>query len=224
MPRTARVTAAPATLLKGKKGKARPAAAQAGIAALARAVEACRRCPLYKDTFHGVIGEGLAPAAIMLIGEQPGDQEDRAGRPFVGPAGRILDQALDQAGLDRALVYVTNTVKHFKHEQRGKRRLHKRPNRDEVEACAWWLDKELLMVQPKLIVALGVTAATALAGRPVVLSRTRGQVIPFRNEQRGVVTLHPSAVLRAPDDAGRRQMLKQLVTDLRLAVKLAADA
>ena len=224
MPRTARVIAAPATLLRGKQGKARPAAAQAGIAALAPAVEACRRCPLYKDTFHGVVGEGPAPAAIMLVGEQPGDQEDRAGRPFVGPAGRVLDQALDQAGLDRALVYVTNVVKHFKHEQRGKRRLHKRPNRDEVEACSWWLDKELALVRPKLVVALGVTAASALAGRAMVLSRVRGQVVPFRSELRGIVTLHPSAILRAPDDAGRRQNLQQLVTDLRRAVKLAADA
>jgi DNA polymerase len=199
-----------------------PAAAHAAIAALGRAVEACRRCPLYKDTFHGVIGEGPAPAAMMVVGEQPGDQEDQAGRPFVGPAGRILDQAFADADVDRALVYVTNAVKHFKHEQRGKRRLHKRPNRDEVEVCAWWLDQELSVVRPKVIVALGVTAAQSLMGRTVVLARERGKTLAMRGGFQGVVSLHPSAILRMPDQAARREALRALAADLRRAAQLAA--
>ena len=199
-----------------------PTAAQKKLADLGRAVEACRRCPLYKDTFHGVIGEGAATAKLMVVGEQPGDQEDRAGRPFVGPAGRILDSAFEKAGIDRATLFVTNAVKHFKHEPRGKRRLHKRPNRDEVEICSWWLDQELAVVKPKIVVALGVTAAQCLAGRNVVLSKERGKVLDFRGDTKGVVTLHPSAILRMPDETAKAQAFKQLVADLKRAAKLAA--
>jgi DNA polymerase len=159
----------------------------------------------------------------MLIGEQPGDQEDLAGRPFVGPAGKMLDRALAEAGVDRTKVYVTNIVKHFKNEPRGKRRLHKKPNRSEVEVCKVWFDQELALVRPLLVVAMGVTAASALAGKTVTLSRLRGQVIAFANagNQQGVVTIHPSSILRAPDEAGRRTAYAGLVKDLKLAVKAA---
>ena len=137
----------------------------------------CRRCPLYRNATQTVFGEGPIDAALVLVGEQPGDQEDREGRPFVGPAGRILDLALEKAGLDRRSIYVINAVKHFKHEQRGKRRLHKHPNRDEVEKCRWWLDQELVLVKPRLVIALGALAARALMGRTVILSRERGRVL-----------------------------------------------
>lgn len=142
---------------------------------LAADAAGCERCPLYKDATQTVFGEGPAPATIMMVGEQPGDQEDRAGRPFVGPAGQILDRALGEVGLVRETIYVTNVVKHFKHEMRGKRRLHKRPNQDEIKKCRWWLDKEIAVVRPKLIVALGATAAQALAGRKLTLTRERGK-------------------------------------------------
>jgi uracil-DNA glycosylase family protein len=160
----------------------------------------------------------------MLVGEQPGDQEDLAGRPFVGPAGKMLDRALVDAGVERTEVYVTNVVKHFKNEPRGKRRLHKKPNRYEVEVCKVWFDQELALVRPQLVVAMGVTAASALAGKAVTLSRLRGQVVAFANAggQQGVVTIHPSSILRAPDEAGRRAAYAGLVKDLKLAVKAVA--
>src|SRR6476659_6239384 len=188
---------------------------------LAHAINTCRRCDLWKNATQGVPGEGAAHARIMLIGEQPGDQEDLAGRPFVGPAGKMLDKALLEAGIDRAHVYVTNIVKHFKNEPRGKRRLHKKPNRYEVEVCKVWFDQELALVQPQLVVAMGVTAASALAGKAVTLSRLRGQVIGFANAggQPGMVTIHPSSILRAPDEAGRRAAYAGLVKDLKLALK-----
>lgn len=150
------------------RAKSEPASASnAGQAAaelcrVASEAAHCERCPLYRDATQVVFGEGPVGALIMLVGEQPGDQEDRVGRPFVGPAGHILDQALADVGLERGSAYVTNAVKHFKHEQRGKRRLHKRPNRDEVKACRWWLDQEFALVRPKLVVALGATAAHAI--------------------------------------------------------------
>lgn len=157
----------------------------------------------------------------MLVGEQPGDQEDRTGRPFVGPAGRVLDQALTEAGLDRSETYVTNAVKHFKHEQRGKRRLHKKPNRGEVQQCRWWLDKELALVQPKLVVALGATAAAELMQRTVVLARERGRALPFAGGIPALVTMHPSAILRMQDEAEKTQAFADLVADLKQAAKLA---
>src|SRR5579872_1754836 len=133
--------------------------ASARLAALAQEAASCQRCPLYKDATQTVFGEGNAAAALVLVGEQPGNQEDIQGHPFVGPAGAVLDRALAQAGLERSSVYVTNAVKHFKHEARGKRRLHKRPNRYEVEQCRWWLDREMAVIKPVLVVALGTTAA-----------------------------------------------------------------
>ena len=201
-----------------------PKPSAAKLAKVAREAKGCTRCPLYKNATQTVFGEGPAGARLMLVGEQPGDQEDLAGRPFVGPAGKMLDRALADAGIDRGKVYVTNVVKHFKNEPRGKRRLHKKPNRYEVEVCKIWFDQELALVRPQLVVALGVTAASALAGKAVTLSRTRGQVVAFANAggQRGIVTIHPSSILRVPDESGRRAAYEGLVKDLKLAVKAAA--
>lgn len=187
------------------------------LTALARAAEECTRCPLYLNATQVVFGEGPKHAAIMLIGEQPGDQEDRAGRPFVGPAGRILDSALKAAELDRAALFVTNAVKHFKNEPRGKRRIHKRPNAYEIERCRWWLDQEISLVDPDLIVALGATAARSLLGRSVVISRERGKVIGFAGNQRALVTIHPSAILRIREAEERDRALAAFIRDLRLA-------
>ena len=188
----------------------------------AREAAACTLCPLYRNATQTVFGEGPARADLMLAGEQPGDQEDLAGHPFVGPAGKVLDRALAEAGLDRKQTYLTNAVKHFKNEPRGKKRLHKRPNRYEVEVCRVWLRREIEIVRPRLIVALGVTAAVALAGRSVVLSRERGRVIDFADGQRGIVTAHPSSILRMPDQAARHSAFAALVKDLKAAVKNAA--
>jgi uracil-DNA glycosylase len=178
--------------------------------------------PLYRNATQTVFGEGAARAFLMLVGEQPGDQEDLAGHPFAGPAGKILDRAMTKAGLDRGKVWLTNAVKHFKNEPRGKKRLHKRPNRYEVEVCCVWLRQEISLVQPQLILALGVTAAVALARRPVVLSRERGRVIEFADGQRGMVTTHPSSILRMPDRKARHAAFAALVKDLKAAVKHAA--
>jgi len=158
----------------------------------------------------------------MLVGEQPGDQEALAGRPFVGPAGKLLDRALAEAGIDRGRVYLTNAVKHFKNEPRGKKRLHKRPNRYEAEVCKVWIDKEISLVRPVLILALGVTAAQSLTGRrTIVLSRERGRPLDLPGGQRGMVTIHPSAILRMPDEAARQVGFAGLVGDLKVAAKLA---
>jgi len=194
----------------------------ATLASIAREAKRCTRCPLYRNATQTVFGEGPARARLMLVGEQPGDQEDRAGHPFVGPAGKMLDRALADAGIDRDTVYVTNVVKHFKNEPRGKRRLHKKPNRSEVEVCKVWLDQELALVRPRLVLAMGVTAASALAGKAVTLSRTRGKLMVFVDGQQGMVTIHPSSILRAPDEAGRRAAYAGLVKDLKLALKSLA--
>ena len=157
----------------------------------------CRRCPLWRNATQTVFGEGPASAKMMLVGEQPGDREDQAGRPFIGPAGQILDQALEAAGVDRAKVYITNAVKHFKNEPRGKRRLHKKPDASEIEACRWWLDQEIALVRPRLTIALGATAAAALMRRPVTIGRVRGQAIESELG-RLWITVHPSYLLRLP--------------------------
>jgi uracil-DNA glycosylase len=198
-----------------------PAAATL-LKTVARAAASCTLCPLYRNATQTVFGEGAARAPIMLVGEQPGDQEDLAGHPFVGPAGKVLDRAMAEAGLDRKKVYLTNAVKHFKNEPRGKKRLHKRPNRYEVEVCRVWLRQEISLVRPQLILALGVTAAVALAGRPVVLSRERGRVIELADGQRGMVTTHPSSILRMPDQKARHAAFAALVKDLKAAAKQAA--
>jgi uracil-DNA glycosylase family protein len=198
-----------------------PAAATL-LKTVAKEAASCTLCPLYRNATQTVFGEGAARAPIMLVGEQPGDQEDLAGHPFVGPAGKVLDRAMAEAGLDRKKVYLTNAVKHFKNEPRGKKRLHKRPNRYEVEVCRVWLRQEISLVRPQLILALGVTAAVVLAGRPVVLSRERGRVIELADGQRGMVTTHPSSILRMPDQKARHAAFAALVKDLKAAAKQAA--
>ena len=191
---------------------------------LASEAARCQRCQLHRHATQVVFGEGTTDAAIMLVGEQPGDQEDRTGRPFVGPAGRLLDQALEQIGLDRTLVYVTNAVKHFKFEPRGKRRLHKRPNANEVRECRWWLQQELDLVGPRLIVALGFTAAHNLLRRAVVLADERGKRLTTPDGRACLVTVHPSALLRMPNETARQQAFASLVHDLKQAVALANSA
>jgi len=195
--------------------------AQVRIGLVAKKAAACTLCPLYRNATQTVFGEGPPGAPIMMVGEQPGDQEDLAGHPFVGPAGKLLDRAMAEAGLERKKAYLTNAVKHFKNEPRGKKRLHKKPNRYEVEVCRVWLRQEIDLVRPRLILALGVTAAVALAGRPVVLSRERGKVIDLADGQRGMVTVHPSSIRRMPDQAARHAAFAALVKDLRAAVKQA---
>jgi len=186
-----------------------------------RAAEAeCTRCPLYKDATQVVPGEGPTHARFMLVGEQPGDKEDHAGRPFVGPAGRILDQALADAGIPRKETFVTNAVKHFKHEMRGKRRLHKRPNAYEIERCKWWNDMERLIVKPQVVVALGATAARSLLGRVVTITKVRGEPIDLHDGSRLVVTIHPSALLRTEDEADKRAKYREFVADLKAAARL----
>jgi len=181
----------------------------------------CRRCPLYKHATQVVTGEGPRDAAVMFVGEQPGDQEDVQGKPFVGPAGHVLDRAFADAGIERGSVFITNAVKHFKFEQRGKRRLHKRPNAYEIERCKWWLDGELALVRPKLAVALGVTAARSLFGRAVTITATRGDFVPLPGHDGTdlFVTVHPSSLLRAPDDATRERNYKGFVADLRAVAR-----
>ena len=177
----------------------------------------CRRCDLYRNATQTVFGEGPPDARIMLVGEQPGDQEDLAGHPFVGPAGRLLDEALVEAGIDRAAIYVTNAVKHFKFEPRGKRRIHKKPDRPEIEACRFWLDRELAVLRPKLVVALGAIAGQALYGRPVKVLSERGSVSEDPRGFRLLLTVHPSMILRVPDAAAKKKAYAEFVRDLTLA-------
>jgi uracil-DNA glycosylase len=194
-------------------------AARLTLASVVRDAKDCQRCPLYRFATQIVFGEGPARASVMLVGEQPGDQEDLQGRPFVGPAGKILDRALADAGIDRSRIYVTNAVKHFKFEPRGKRRLHKKPNAGEIEACKWWLDQELELIKPALTVALGATAARALAGRPIAIGTARGRLMDLRDGLPGLVTIHPSFLLRVPDPDVKAQEYRRFVRDLRLIAK-----
>lgn len=181
----------------------------------------CRRCPLYRDATQAVGGEGGAKAALMLVGEQPGDKEDLAGQPFVGPAGGLLDSALIDAGVPRKSVYVTNAVKHFKFERRGKRRLHKRPNAAEIEACRWWLEQELAAIGPKAVVALGATAARSLLRRPVKIGQSRGVPIALTETLAVFVTVHPASLLRQRDARQRKIGYEQFVRDLQQAAAYA---
>ena len=190
------------------------------LATLRHKATGCRDCPLWRHATHTVFGQGPAHAQAMLIGEQPGAQEDLAGEPFVGPAGQLLDRALAEAGLDRRDLYLTNTVKHFKYETRGKARLHKRANAAEQAACRQWLAAELARVQPQLVVGLGAMAAQTLFGNAFRLSTQRGQWRDLGTPARGLATWHPSAVLRMPHADRRRQVYLELVTDLH-AVALA---
>ena len=191
---------------------------------LTLAEEACTRCPLYKDATQAVPGEGPSRAPFMLVGEQPGDKEDLAGKPFVGPAGRMLDQALHDAGIAREETFVTNAVKHFKHEMRGKRRLHKRPNNYEVERCKIWLDWERNLVKPSTIVALGVTAARSLTGRTATIGKVRGKRLALADGTLLVVTIHPSALLRIEDVDERHAAYRSFVADLKAAASARRTA
>ena len=189
---------------------------------LAQAEGECRRCPLYRDATQAVPGEGPSHARFMLVGEQPGDKEDLTGRPFVGPAGRVLDAALQDAGIDRAQTFVTNAVKHFKHEMRGKRRLHKRPNNYEIERCKIWLERERELVRPRTVIALGVTAARSLTGKTVTIAKMRKTPVEMADGTTLVVTVHPSALLRIEDEADKRAAYKDFVADLKAAAVAAA--
>jgi uracil-DNA glycosylase len=187
----------------------------------------CTRCDLYRRATQTVFGEGRAGASVMLIGEQPGDQEDKQGHPFVGPAGRILDRALDEAGIDRSDVYVTNAVKHFKWTERGKRRIHQRPNGSEIRACGYWLDAELGSVRPRLAVLLGAVAGEAMFGSRYRVGEHRGKAEEASfGSWHGLVagTIHPSAVLRGPDQESRDRAYADLVADLVVARDAAAGA
>jgi DNA polymerase len=190
---------------------------------LAKAENECMRCPLYKDATQAVPGEGRRSARVMLVGEQPGDKEDLSGKPFVGPAGRVLDQALEDAGIPRSEVFVTNAVKHFKHEMRGKRRLHKRPNTYETERCKIWLDFERAIVKPVAIVALGATAARSLLGRSVTITKARRQILHLPDGTAAFVTIHPSNLLRIEDEADKQREYDNFVADLRPAARVLAN-
>jgi uracil-DNA glycosylase family protein len=192
------------------------------LKALREAEAGCRRCPLYKGATQVVPGQGPARARIMLVGEQPGDQEDKKGRPFVGPAGRMLDAALDDAGIERNAVFLTNAVKHFKFEQRGKRRLHKRPNAHEIDQCRWWLDLERKLVRPHLVVALGATALRSLSGKALAINKIRGHAISLSEGGFMLATVHPSYILRIDDDAEKRAQYRRLVADLKACTKIVA--
>ncbi len=180
------------------------------------AAAGCRACDLWECGTQTVFGEGSQSSELMLVGEQPGDKEDLAGRPFVGPAGRILDEALKEAGIDRSTVYITNAVKHFKWEARGKRRLHKRPDSREIAACRPWLDREIELVQPKVVVCLGATACQALLGRTFKVTKQRGELFPQPAGHVITATVHPSSILRARDPAAREAEMKAFTEDLRL--------
>jgi DNA polymerase len=217
----AMVASAATTPRRPAPQRAAPAAPEGGtLAGIAAGAAECRRCDLWRQATQAVPSEGPGDARMMLVGEQPGDQEDLAGRPFVGPAGQVLDDALREAGLDRAGLRITNAVRHFKHVLRGKRRIHQTPNAAEMAACRWWLDAERALVRPAVIVALGSTAATAVAGRPVTIGAARGRPLPLDDGARLVVTYHPSYVLRLPDPAARARARAALIDDLRLAAGL----
>ena len=184
------------------------------------AAKGCTACDLYKIGTQTVFGDGPRTAAVMFVGEQPGDQEDLAGEPFVGPAGKLLDKALGEAGIDRRKVYVTNAVKHFKWEPRGKRRLHKKPNALEIAACRPWLEKEIELVRPDVIVCLGATAAQTLLGRSFKVTRQRGEVMKSPLAPAVVATVHPSSLLRAPDEETRRRETELFIEDLKKIARL----
>jgi uracil-DNA glycosylase family protein len=192
------------------------------LPSLREAAACCKACDLWKSATQTVFGEGTASASVIMVGEQPGDQEDRTGHPFVGPAGRILDQALAKAGINRAEVYVTNVVKHFKWSpaERGKRRIHKKPRQSEIRACRPWLDAELDAVQPQVLVCLGASAAQALLGKDFRVTRDRGKLIPSNLAAHVIATVHPSSILRAPDEQSRHLQLEAFISDLRQVARV----
>jgi len=188
---------------------------------LKRAVQDCKGCSLWQHATQAVLGEGTTKAQLMFVGEQPGDQEDKQGRPFVGPAGRLLDKALEEAGIDRQAVYVTNAVKHFKFTPQGKRRIHKKPNAEEVRACHPWLEAEIAVVKPKIVAAMGATAAQALLGPKFKVTKDRGTFVG--SDPIMTATVHPSSILRAPDEDARHEQMAAFVDDLRLIAKRLAS-
>jgi DNA polymerase len=197
---------------------------QPTLSAVREVALGCKACDLYKRGTQTVFGEGPKRAEVMLVGEQPGDAEDLAGHPFVGPAGRLLDKGLVEAGIDRSLVYVTNVVKHFKWEPRGKRRIHSKPNAAEISACRPWLETEIALVKPRVLVCLGATAAQALLGKTFKVSRQRGEFVPSSLAPLVTATVHPSSILRARDDEARRKEMDQFVEDLKKVSAVLARA
>jgi DNA polymerase len=193
------------------------------LAALARAAAACTRCDLYRRATQTVFGAGAPRAPVMLVGEQPGDVEDREGLPFVGPAGQLLREALQEAGLHPRDVYLTNAVKHFKWVERGRRRIHERPNREEILACRMWLEREIAAVRPRILVALGATAASSIIGSSARVLRDRGRRFPSPLAEIVTLTVHPSSILRAPDAAARRAARRAFVADLRAIAAWQAE-
>ena len=192
------------------------------LPALREAAAGCTACDLWKSGTQTVFGEGAPESDVVFVGEQPGDQEDLAGRPFVGPAGRVLDEAMVEAGIDRTKAYVTNAVKHFKWEPRGKRRIHQKPSSAEMAACKPWLEAELAVVKPRVLVCLGATAAQSLLGRNFRVTKQRGVPIPSPLAPHVVATVHPSSILRAPDEEARREAMSDFVKDLRTVAELIA--
>jgi DNA polymerase len=209
MPRKKFITAAPFLPAELTIPKLRSAAAN------------CRGCDLWKRATQTVFGQGAAPASVMLVGEQPGDKEDLAGHPFVGPAGKLLDEALIIAGIDKSDVYITNAVKHFNWapDPRGKRRIHKKPRYSEIQACRPWLEAEISAIRPRIIVCLGATAAQALLGKEFSVMRQRGKFVPSPFAPRVMATVHPSSILRAQDDESRREQKQAFIRDLALAAR-----
>jgi uracil-DNA glycosylase len=185
------------------------------LKALQEAVQTCRACDLWEGATQAVMGEGARHAEVMMVGEQPGDHEDIEGHPFVGPAGGILDKGLEQAGIERGDVYITNVVKHFRYKARGKRRIHQKPDRWQISACLPWLEAELQVVQPEALVCLGATAAQALLGSHIRIGRDRGRPVESELAELVTLTAHPSSILRAQDDAERREAMHEFVTDLQ---------
>jgi uracil-DNA glycosylase family protein len=182
-------------------------------------VQRCTACELYKGATQAVFGEGLVKSEVMFVGEQPGDREDQEGHPFVGPAGRVLDRALKEAGIDRTRAYVTNAVKHFRYEQRGKRRIHQKPGAEHIKACRPWLDAELEVIQPRVLILLGAVAAQALLGSKVRVTKDRGRALESDLAPVVLVTIHPSAILRERDEPARTAAFERFVADLRVAAE-----
>ncbi len=211
---TGMIAAAKTDVRTGRGGNA-----QTAWAALRDEAMTCTRCPLHAPATQTVFGEGPVDAALMFVGEQPGDQEDLAGHPFVGPAGQVFDRAVAEAGIDRATAYVTNAVKHFKFEPRGKRRIHSSPNAGEIQACRWWVEQERLLIQPQVTVALGATAARSLFGKVMTIGRERGKALTLPDGGTAFITVHPSYLLRLPDPAAKETEYARFVEDLKLAAE-----
>src|SRR3954468_8612015 len=205
------------SVAKAKETSAAPVPNSRDLNTLNVAAKGCRACPLWKRGTQTVFGEGRRGARILFVGEQPGDKEDLEGRPFVGPAGALLDKALEEAGIKRSDAFVTNAVKHFKWEPRGKRRIHKKPNAMEIAACRPWFDAEVKVLKPEGVVCLGATAAQALLGRDFKVTQRRGEIIQNAGQPTMMATVHPSSILRAPDDDARHEEMRKFVDDLKVA-------